>query len=146
MDSDGVLKRAIAYALKEVERIGDPAKLPEAVRTVVLVHAAQGIINNGGLQYFFESDFPGQPNYSILVAAYDAIGATAEARVLEAAIASFPFSDPHKFRARREEVMERYAEGEIDPFYRYTKLLCGNKNVWRCLGRYVREHRDQFVL
>src|ERR687890_591346 len=91
--------RALDYALAEVSRIGDLRKLPARLRTVVLVHAAQGIIDNGGVQYFFESDFPGQPPYSVFVDAYHTIGAEDEAQALADAVKLFPFANPHRFQA-----------------------------------------------
>ena len=43
-------------------------------RTIV-VYAAQGIIDNGGFQYLFESDFPGCPPCSLTVPAFRRNGA-----------------------------------------------------------------------
>jgi hypothetical protein len=142
------LDRAIKYALAEVARVGDPDKLPAAVRTVVLVHAVQGIIDNGGLQYFFESDFPGQPPYSIFVDAYRVIGAKEEANALADAVNLFPFANPHRFQTRRDKFLAKFvAEGEHrpdSPFEPYTNKLCGNEKVWRLLDRYVRSHSESF--
>jgi hypothetical protein len=142
------LDRALKYALAEVERVGDPDKLPPAVRTVVLVPAAQGIIDNGGLQYFFESDFPGQPPYSVFVEAYRAIGADAEARALADAVQLFPFANPHKFQRRRDTFLTRFLNGDAhrpdSPFNPYTDKLCGNQEVWRLLEQYVRVHAELF--
>ncbi len=140
--------RALKYALAEVERVGDPDRLPPAVRTVVLVHAAQGIIDNGGLQYFFESDFPGQPPYSVFVEAYRAIGADAEAQALADAVQLFPFANPHKFQRRRDRFLCRFLHGGAhrpdSPFELYTDKLCGNTTVWHLLEQYVRNHGESF--
>jgi hypothetical protein len=38
---------------------GDVSLLPEPVQTVVVVDTSQGIIDNGGLEYFYESDLVG---------------------------------------------------------------------------------------
>jgi hypothetical protein len=142
------LDRALKYALAEVERVGVPDKLQPPVRTVVLVHAAQGIIDNGGLQYFFESDFPGQPPYSVFVDAYRAIGADEEASALAEAVKLFPFADPHRFQTRRDKFLERFQHGGAhrsdSPFEPYTDRLCGNQNVWRLLKKYVRHHAESF--
>ena len=125
--------RALTYACAEVDRVGDPDKLPPPVRTVVLVHAAQGLIDNGGLQYFFESDFPGKPPYSIFVDVYRTIGAKREAQALADAVELFPFENPHRFRARRDEFLEKFQDGGAhrpdSPFEPYTDRLCGNKDV-----------------
>jgi hypothetical protein len=140
--------RALTHALAEVERVGDPDGLPPAVRTVVLVHAAQGIIDNGGLQFFFESDFPRQPPYSVFTDAYRTIGADAEAQALEDAAKLFPFARPHKFRHRRNKFLAEFLDGGAQrpdsPFEPYTSKLCGNTEVWRLLEQYVRRNAKSF--
>ena len=140
--------RALKYALTEVERVGDPDKLPPPVRTVVLVHAAQGLIDNGGLQYFFESDFPGKPPYSVFVEGYRTIGANGEADALADAVKLFPFEHPHRFQKRRDKFLEQFLDGGAhrpdSPFEPFTDVLCGNKNVWRLLEAYVERHAESF--
>lgn len=138
------LDRALNYSLAEVERVKDPAKLPLPVRTVVLVHAAQGIIDNGGLQYFFESDFPDQPPYSIFVDAYREIGAEDEANTLAAAVGSFPFPKPQKHKRRRNEFLDRVHDDGDSPFWAYDAQLCGSDQVWRLLAKYVRRCAKSF--
>jgi hypothetical protein len=141
---DDVLK----YALAEVKRVGDPDKLAPPIRTVVLVHAAQGIIDNGGLQYFFESDFSGQPPYSIFVSAYRAIGANEEADALANTVKLFPFPDPHRFQDQREKFMEPFLDSDPqgNPFEPFEDKLCGNRNVWRLLNEYVQHHATSFPI
>lgn len=140
--------RALNYALAEVDRVGDPDKLPPPVRTAVLVHAAQGLIDNGGLQYFFESDFPGKPPYSIFVDAYRTVGASNEAKALADAVELFPFENPHRFQAQRDKFLEQFLNGGAhrpnSPFEPFTDVLCGNKNVWRMLETYVERHVESF--
>jgi hypothetical protein len=140
--------RLLRFALAEVERVGDPDSLPPPLRTVVLVHAAQGIIDNGGLQYFFENDFPGRPPYSVFVDAYRAIGAHEEARAIAEAVKLFPFANPHRFRALRDKFLEKFLHGGAhrpdSPFEPFTHKLCGNEKVWQLLQTYVRKHSDSF--
>jgi len=48
------------YAM--LERQQDQLQLvDEPCRTVIIVRAAFGVIGNGGFQYFFEANFPGDP-------------------------------------------------------------------------------------
>ena len=135
--------------MAEAARVGDPMKLPAAVRTVLLVHAAQGIIDNGELQYFFENDFPNQPPYAIFVDAYRAIGAIVEADALTAAIGLFPFAEPQKNWKLREAFLEQFqdggAHGPDSPFAPLDDQLCGNKAVWRLLAEYVATHANAFL-
>jgi len=139
--------RAIRYALDEVSQTGDPARLPDAVRIVVLVHAAQGVIDNGGLQYFFETDFPESPPYSLFVDAYRAIGATAEAEALARAVALFPFPDPHKSASRRNEFLDLLRSEDAvreSPFEVLTHEFYHDNNVWRCLEAFVNANAGRF--
>ena len=85
------LERASAYAAERVrEAGGDVSQLPEPVQTVVVVDTAQGIIDNGGLGYFFESDFPGNPPYSFFVEVFRRIGAESVASCIEQTSRMFP--------------------------------------------------------
>jgi hypothetical protein len=135
---------AVEYAMDAVAKAKDVTKLALPVRTLALVHAAQGVIDNGGLQYFFESDFPGTPDYALFVEAYRAIGADDAAITLERAVALFPFDAPHKHVKKRNEFLENFLdenEEPVDsPFEPLTDKLCGNKSVWEKLKKYVAAH------
>ena len=129
----------------------DVTKLPQHLRTVLLVHNAQGVIDNGGLQYFFENDWPGQPPYSWFVAAYQAIGAEREAECLAEAVELFPFDDPHLDREQRDGYLGCFLDEDgcshraNSPFEPLTSELCGNEEVWTLLAAYVREHDAAFA-
>ena len=43
---------------------------------VVIVYSAWGLIENGGFQYFFESNFPGDPPYDVFTQAFRSVGLT----------------------------------------------------------------------
>ena len=143
MDSrfDSALKKAMTQAAGA----GDISKLKQESRTLVLVHAAQGLIDNGGLQYFFEADFPANPSYEMFVEAYVAIGAKEAAANLARAVALFPFKNPHLHMKRRNDFLDSFKDEEGDaidsPFEPLTRALYGNKQVWQCLERYVEQHR-----
>ncbi len=140
--------RGWRFAVREWNRFGDYAKLSPAVRTVLLVSAAQGVIDNGGLQYFFENDFEGQPPYSEFVEMYRAIGAKEEADALAAAVELFPFSEPHLKRTLRDEFVTQFLHKgshiASSPFKAHTDVLCGSKNVYPLLEKFVQEHADEF--
>ena len=72
----------------------DMSRLPESVRIFLLVNGAQGVIDNGGYNYFFEEDWPGSPPYEDFVDAYEAIGCIRQAADLRRVVATFPFSEP----------------------------------------------------
>ncbi len=85
---------AIAHAkLKEVDndirRLGDPH------RTLILVESSKGVIDNGGLIYFFEMDWAGCPPYSTFSDAYRKIGLHDAADDIDNAAKSFGFEAPN---------------------------------------------------
>jgi hypothetical protein len=55
------IDQAVELASRHLRRVGgDPRRLSEPARTLVLVYGAQGVIDNGGFRYFFENDWPGR--------------------------------------------------------------------------------------
>ena len=139
---------ALEHAMNAAAKEKDVTKLPPPVRTLALVHAAQGVIDNGGLQYFFESDFPGEPDYALFVEAYRAIGADDAATTLERAVALFPFGAPHKHVKKRNEFLDSFLDEDEQPvnspFQPLTAKLCGNRSVWEKLKKYVAGHLADF--
>lgn len=132
--------KVVDCAMREAQRVGNAKKLPEVLRSIAVVVSAQGVIDNGGLRYFFEANFPGAPPYSLFVRAYRAIGAAAEADHLAQAVRLFPFDRPHKRVKQRNEYLKRIeTEGgkEFQAFERLSDALCGNENVERCLEAYI---------
>ena len=51
-----------------------------------MLHAAQGIIDNGGLEYFFESPFEGDPDMEDFPRVFEAVGAVSSAAALREAL------------------------------------------------------------
>lgn len=139
------LDQAIEYACGLLPAAnGDARKLPAPMRTVALVHAAQGIIDNGGLEYFFEMDFPLNPPYSTFVDAFREIGADAVAKCIEASASMFPFPHPHLYEAQRQAWLVSIQENEKHEFARLSYRACGDKAVWEKLAEYVDRNRDAF--
>lgn len=144
-----LLDSASDFAFAELKRHGkEPSSLPVPLRTVVIVYSAHGIIDNGGLQYFFEADFPGNPPYSVFVDAYRAIGAEAEATALAEAVKLFPFEEPHLHMGRRDEFLGQFEHGGGDrtdsPLEPFTNTICGSEAVWQLLASYVANHASAF--
>ncbi len=110
--------------------------LPGEYRTFLAIHTGQAIIDNGGLQYFFEMDFDGQPNYSIFVDAYSSIGCDRAALLMAEAVAAFPFKDPHLHQRKRQRHLSAHPQSFAAP----EKFLCGNADVWRRLAQFAQKH------
>lgn len=69
--------------------------LSEPCRTAVGVDTALAIIMNGGFQYFFEMDFPDNPENGIFADAFRRVGLEDIADRFAALVALFPFDAPH---------------------------------------------------
>ena len=108
-----LLDRAIADSIACVETAsGDLFVLPLPVLTVAVVQTAQGIIDNGGLEYFYESDFDGTPPYSFFIETFRRIGAEPAAERMEASSRLFLFSEPHLHEEKRQHWLDTVKENE----------------------------------
>lgn len=120
------------------------ALLPEPMRTVVIVSTAQGIIDNGGLEYFFESDFPHNPPYSLFVEAFRRIGADEVSTCIERCADMFPFPHPHLHEAKRQQWIDSIKDNEAHEFVRLSDKACGDKVVYKKLAEFAERNRDAF--
>lgn len=106
------------------------------------------MIDNGGLRYFFEEDFPGTPPYDTFVKAYREIGAEIAAQALTDAVGLFPFKNPNKAKNKRNEFLDSFNDEDDEPvnspFEPLTKILCGSLEVWARLESYIIVHSKLF--
>ena len=123
----------------------DLAKLSEPLQTVLLVEAAQGIIDNGGLEYFYEADLPGNPSYSLFVEAFERVGAVAAAAGIEASARMFPFAEPHLHESKRQAWVESVKSDRSHEFVVLSWKLCGDESVFIKLAEYVERNRSAFA-
>jgi hypothetical protein len=140
-------EQARDYAFSELARVGSLEKLTAPLRTVVIIVSAQGVIDNGGLQYFFENDFPDHPDYSVFVDAYRAIGAGDAASALAGAVTLFPFREPQKHFQQRREFLDQFLDGgDHRPdslFYAPTRTLW-DARIWERLDEFVHQNAEAF--
>lgn len=138
---------AVDYAFDALERAdNDISHLPAHLQVFLRVYSAQGILDNGGLQYFFESNFEDRPPYCLFVNAYLTIGASNSANLLDQAIAMFNIPDPHLDADARQAVMEMLWNDPTEAFADLDLKLCDDESVWGKLRDYVLSHRDDFGL
>lgn len=123
---------------------GDVSALPVPLQTLLLVESAQGIIDSGGLEFFYEADFPNQPPYAEFVAAYRRIGADAAAHCIEATALMFPFEEPHLFEELRQLWLEAIRLQAGNEFARLSDRITGDASVWDRLAEYVDRNRSAF--
>ncbi len=130
-----LLEHASAIAFQRLDEVdGDIAKLAEPFQIVALIYSAQGVIDNGGLIYFFESDWPANPPYSLFVDAYRRIGRIAAADALDQAAKSFGVPFPERDSDLRNRFMENEGTDEWDD------CICGDEDVWRDLANWIRSN------
>ena len=78
--TENQLGRVLDAGFDRLESLdNDVSRIEQPLRTVLVVYSAQGVIDNGGLAYFFERDWPHHPPYDVFVSAYEAIGLVKEA-------------------------------------------------------------------
>lgn len=143
MKIDDILDKTSDIAFEQLDQAGgDPLKLPEVLQTVVIVFSAQGIIDNGGFRYFFESDFPGNPPYEVVSSAYRRISADAAAECIERAVAMFPLVQPHRQVAERNDFMDSIDDSH--EFFQLGDEVCGDETVWEKLVEYVQSNISEF--
>jgi hypothetical protein len=121
---------------------GDFSKLPQVMKTFLLVYSAQGILDNGALQYFFESDWPGQPAYAVFSEAYRRIGADDCAAAVDRAVESLALDHPELNAERRQQRMEELWNDGVQEFADLSGRLCGDKSVLEKLSSFVENHRE----
>ena len=100
---------------------GDLSRLAPSIRTFLLVYSAQGVIDNGGFQYFFEMDWPNEIPYSDFVEAYRQIGALEAADALSSAANMFDFENPHLFEDKRMLFMDNLDRNHL---FLNSEMLC----------------------
>ncbi|MFP8833389.1 DUF4375 domain-containing protein [Hydrogenophaga sp. XSHU_21] len=138
-------ERASRISTAEVKKVdGDVFKLPEQLQTVVVIETAQGIIDNGGLEYFFESDFPRNPPYAFFVDVYRRIGAEGVAHCIETASRMFPFPDAHLHEGKRQVWLDGVKHDKTHEFVGLSRRACGDESVFRKLADYVEKNRHAF--
>ncbi len=137
---------AFDKAIKKLDKAKDNIDLlPISVATFLFVHSAQGVIDNGGYEYFFGGDWPGKPPYSRFVEAYIAIGCRKQAKELARVISTFPFSDPHLKEGARKKYIKKNYDDAKDEIKGWGKKLIGNKEVWEMLKKYYLKHKIDFA-
>jgi hypothetical protein len=139
MADDPIFKNAV----KRLDAVnGDVNQLPDVFKTVLLVNAAQGMFGNGGLQYFFENDWPNQPPYKVFSDAYRRIGAHESADMLDRAVALLGIDHPERNAPLREQRMEELCSDEVSEFAELSGKLCMDQSAWKKLDQFMEQNRE----
>jgi hypothetical protein len=142
--TDDDLFAALDVAQTRAKASGGLVHAPEPIQIAMTVCTAQGIIDNGGLQYFYEVDFEDRCPYSDFVDAYRKIGAIEAADLIERSYRMFPFSQPHLHESKRQQWLDHSKEDEGHEFHELSDRLIGNKSVFSKLKSYIESHWEFF--
>ncbi len=121
----------------------DASVLAPEERAVILPYHAMGIIGNGGFNYLFEGDFPGDPYFRRTAKAFQRIGCEAAYQAFCKALALFPDSRPPRDIGKRLRI---YRQGtgekrhEID-----VQFWNADDEITQKIAQYVRAHRQTFA-
>lgn len=136
-----LLEEASELAYSAIEAEGDDlSKLTDPLKTVYAVYHATAIMDHGGFLYFFDSDFPQNPPYSLFVDAYRTIGCEAQATALQNAVDSFRIPNPEQHALLRQEYMESHYDQTTQQISTWTDNISGNHEVWQALAAWIRQH------
>jgi hypothetical protein len=142
---DELLTKTADIVFADVHREAPITHLSAARQIFVRIYTAQGLIDNGGLPYFFGSDFPDTPDYSVFSDAYREIGAEDVAGWLDAAVALFASPIPHlDTESRSRYIQEHCSDYKGEMCELSDRIIAQSDRVFSLLADYVRKHPDDF--
>jgi hypothetical protein len=124
----------------------DYSKLPVEMSNFLHVYSAQGAIDNGGFNYFFQNDWPEKPSYSVFILAYHSIGCHAVADALSKIVALFPFKDPQLYCKKRRQYISKHWDKERLAPSTWPSNIFSHHGVEDALIHYVLKHKDIFKI
>jgi hypothetical protein len=86
--------------------VPNSANLSEAQKPVVYLVTAHGIMENGGLRYFLESDFPDHVSHDEVAKCYVSIGMPKAYEIIKSSFRIFPGSTPPSDLPLRSRLLE----------------------------------------
>lgn len=139
MNGDTLLETLSDEAFRRMSTVDDDlSRMEEPYKTIAIVYAAQGVIDNGGFPYFFSNDWPHKPPYSEFADAYERIGCTQAAVALRSAAASFSIERPELHREQRCAFIEAYYDDTAFGVEGWDDCICGDEQVWENLAAWAR--------
>ncbi|MBI1423106.1 MAG: DUF4375 domain-containing protein [Gammaproteobacteria bacterium] len=142
-----ILDQAANYVFSRLDEVDNHLDaLPHPVRTFLTVYLAQTVIEVGGLEYFFTSDFPENPPYRQFINAYREIGAMGTVAALEKSLSFFAFDSPETQPDLRREFIESLPDDASHAFSKLSNQLREDESAWDRLGEYAQQHKAVFRL
>lgn len=132
------MSSSIDTCFEALARVQEVKRLDHPCRVVVIVYSAWGLIENGGFQYFFESNFPEEPPYEVFIQAFSSVGLTDIALRFSKLISLFPFDEPHKFPRKRQEFIGLKPPSFIALMAELEDLVSAHENIEKTLNLFLR--------
>ena len=143
MDDNDLLDALSDDAFRQMSAVDDDlARMEEPYKTIAIIYSSQGVIDNGGLTYFFANDWPHKPPYSEYADAYERIGCIEAANALRSAAASFTIERPELHRERRLAYIEANYDEATLGVKGWDDCICGDERVWENLAAWARTIRS----
>ncbi|PRC90885.1 DMP19 family protein [Solimicrobium silvestre] len=138
MKSFDFLESASKISFAKLDKAGGNIQLmKDPLQTIAIVYSAQGIIDNGGLEYFFSSDFPENPPYQMFIDAYNKIGAFEEAEGIKKSLAFFEDPNPELNLESRLKFIDSLPSDFSHQFSKISEQMLGSESVWFLLNQYA---------
>ncbi len=142
---DALLTRTANTVFGRKGELTSLAAMPHPRRVFAIIYSAQGTIDNGGFQYFFECDWPERPPYTAFSDSYREIGATDVANWLDEAASMFPFAEPHLHRPERVKYLREFCvKGDSPMGILSGDAIDASDRVFTRLAEYVRLNSEHF--
>jgi hypothetical protein len=113
----------------------------EKERIVILVWHVYGLIGNGGFEYLFEADYPGDPFYELSVQAFETIQCQPASTAFRDALGLFPGGKPPRDIYSRRAAYETVPEEKRKVNSRFWNA---SKEIEQNLAAYIRSNRAAF--
>jgi hypothetical protein len=118
-------------------------------RVVMLVWHGSGIIDNGGFEYLFEDDFPGDPGFRLTAQAFEQIDCEQAAAAFREAMAIFPDSRVPPDIDVRVKLYKQASESRREAinmkFWQADWEEAGEQRLRHKVAEYIRRHKAAFA-
>lgn len=131
------MSSSIDTCFEALDKVQQVERLDHPCRMVVIVYSAWGLIENGGLKYFFESNFPDDPPYEVFIQAFSSVGFTDIALRFSKLISLFPFDEPHKFPRKRQEFIDLKLSSFMTLMAEIEDLVYAHENIEKTLNSFL---------
>ncbi len=136
---DELVDRLYDIGCQRMDEVDDDVtQLDEPFHAIVVINAAPGSINNGGLKHFFGMDWPGDPQYRVFIDACERIGNPECAKSLSDAARSFGVPHPEQDLDIRLAYIDKHYDKSRFEVCGWNDAICGTDTVWTNLERWTR--------